>query len=87
MREISKAFTAGLQSIVSSSLPISSSNILRERRVKRARVLCRMAFPGRLFTRDQVVTFQSEACFPRALFDTSVVLFESHNEKITATRN
>ena len=62
-----------------------STNILRVRRVKRARVLCRMAFPGRLFTRDQVVTFQSEACFPRALFGTSVVLFESPNEKIPAT--
>ena len=28
-----------------------------ERRVKRTHVLCRMAFLGRLFTRDQVVTF------------------------------
>ena len=43
--------------------------------------------PGRLFTRDQVMTFQSEACFPRALFGTSVVLFESPNEKIAATRD
>ena len=32
-----------LQTIVSSSLPMISSNILRERRVKRARVLCRVA--------------------------------------------
>ena len=64
-----------------------STNILRVRRVKRARVLCRMAFPGKLFTRDQVVTFQSEACFPRALFGKSVVLFESPNEKITTTRD
>ena len=35
-----------------------STNILRVRRVKRARVLYRMTFPGRLFTRDQVVMFQ-----------------------------
>ena len=28
-----------------------------------------------------------EACFPRALFETSVVLFESSNEKITTTRD
>ena len=55
--------------------------------MKRARVLYRLAFPGRLYTQDQVVTFQSEACFPRALFGMSMVLFESPNEQITATRD
>ena len=64
-----------------------SSNILRERRVKRARVLCGVAFPGRLFARDQVVTFQSEACFPRAVFTMRMVLFKSPNKKIMATRD
>ena len=63
MHEISKAFTAGVQSIASSSLQIISSNILRERRMKRARVLRRMAFPGGMFTRDQVVTFQWKRAF------------------------
>ena len=33
------------------------------------------------------MTFQSEACFPCAVFGTSVVLFESPDEKIMATRD
>ena len=55
--------------------------------MKHTCVLVPDGFLGRLFTRDQVVTFQSEACFPRALFGTSLVLFESPNEKIKATRD
>ena len=39
---------------------LNSANM---RRVKRARVLCRMAFPDRLFTRDQGVTFQWKSAF------------------------
>ena len=31
--------------------------------------------------------FKSEAFFPRALFGTSVVLFESPSEKVAATRD
>ena len=31
--------------------------------IDRSSVLCRMAFPGRLFTRDQVVTFQWKHAF------------------------
>ena len=41
---------------------------------------------GRLFARPGC-DVSVEACFPRALFGTSMVLFESSNEKITATRD
>ena len=61
-----------------------STDILRVRRVKRARVLCRMAFPVRLFTRDQDVTFQWKRAFHIHFLARAWVLFVSPNEKITA---
>ena len=63
MHEISKAFTAGLQPIVSSSLPIIFSNILRERRVETRSNFVPDGFPRKIVTQDQVVTFQWKRAF------------------------